>query len=334
MKNTFIFLLMFIQSLTVFGQNSDPPWDNTLSKTWPETFAPVEIKSSLDGTMQKAIFRKNIQPKPMPLIVSLHTWSGDYLQEDPLAPEILLRGWNYIHPDFRGPNIRPEAGGSKLVISDIEDAIRFAIENGNVDENEVHIIGVSGGGHATLLSFMTLDYPVKSFNVWASISNLEDWYWESEGRGLRYARDIEKITTGGNAFDAEEIRTRSPLYLPFPVEKRKGASLHIYAGIHDGYTGSVPITHSINMFNQLLGEMYPRNLNERVSDSLKLELVTKRITPPTYTDQSIAGRKIHLQRKLPTLSLTIFEGGHEMLVPEGLLLIPVYGTKSVRPTKN
>lgn len=334
MKNTFIFLLLFIQSQTVFGQKSDPAWDNTVNKTWPETFAPVEIKSSLDGTVQKAIFRKSVQPKPMPLIVSLHTWSGDYLQEDPLAPEILLRGWNYIHPDFRGPNIRPEAGGSNLVISDIEDAIRFAIENGNVDENEVHIIGVSGGGHATLLSFMTLDYPVKSFNAWASISNLEDWYWESVGRNQRYARNIEKITTGGNTFNAKEARARSPLFLPFPVEKRKGASLHIYTGIHDGYSGSVPITHSINMFNTLLGEMYPQNSNERISDSLKLELVSKRINPHADTNLNVAGRKIHLQRKLPTLSLTIFEGGHEMLVPECLSLIPVYGTKSVRPTKN
>lgn len=328
MKNIFIFLLFLVQFHTVMGQKFDPAWDNTNNKTWPETFVPVEIKSSADGTVQKAIFRKSLQLKPMPLIVSLHTWSGDYLQEDPLAPEILLQGWNYIHPDFRGPNMRPEAGGSRLVVSDIEDAIRFAIKNGNVDENEVHIIGVSGGGYASLLSFMTLNYAVKSFNAWASFSNLEDWYWESLGRNLKYARDIEKITTGGDAFDAEVARSRSPMCLPFPAEKRKGASLHIYAGIHDGYTGSVPITHSINMFNKLLEEMYPDNLNDHISDSLKLELVTKRMNPNADTNQNLAGRKIHLQRKLPNLSLTVFEGGHEMLVPEGLSLIPVYGTEN------
>jgi dipeptidyl aminopeptidase/acylaminoacyl peptidase len=41
-------------------------------------------------------------------------------------------------------------------VSNIEDAIQFSILNGNVDENDVHIIGGSGGGYATLLLFMRL----------------------------------------------------------------------------------------------------------------------------------------------------------------------------------
>ncbi|MFA5326348.1 MAG: hypothetical protein WC384_01025 [Prolixibacteraceae bacterium] len=54
--------------------------------------------------MLNAVFYKTSQTAPQPLVVSLHTWSGDYTQEDPLAKEILLRDWNYIHPDFRGVN--------------------------------------------------------------------------------------------------------------------------------------------------------------------------------------------------------------------------------------
>ena len=65
-----------------------------------------------------------------------------------------------------------------------------------MDKDQVHIIGVSGGGYATLLAFMKLDYPVRSFNAWASISSLEDWYWECKGRGLKYAHDIELVTIG------------------------------------------------------------------------------------------------------------------------------------------
>jgi len=147
------------------AQDSLLVWDNTQSKNWPKGFASVEIKSTIDGTIQKAVFYKTPFSEKQPLIVSLHTWSGDYLQEDPLANEIVLRGWNYIHPDFRGPNNHPNACGSSLVISDVEDAIRYAIENGNVDEPEVHIIGVSGGGYATLLLFMKLNFPVKSFSA-------------------------------------------------------------------------------------------------------------------------------------------------------------------------
>lgn len=63
-----------------------------------------------------------------PLIVSLHTWSGNYEQEDLLIKEIIKRDYNYIHPDFRGPNKTYEACGSEFVIQDIEDAIAFAIE--------------------------------------------------------------------------------------------------------------------------------------------------------------------------------------------------------------
>ena len=78
----------------------------------------------------------------------MHTWSGDYNQEDPLAKEVLLRDWNYIHPDFRGPNNNSNACGSSLVITDLEDAIQFAINHGIVDTANTHIIGVSGGGYA------------------------------------------------------------------------------------------------------------------------------------------------------------------------------------------
>lgn len=306
----------------ISAQDAKTAWDNTISKNWPENFLPVEIKSIADGKIQHAVFCKTTQKKPQPLIVSLHTWSGDFLQEDPLAEEVALRDWNYIHPDFRGPNNNPQACGSELVIQDIEDAIHFAIHTGNVDTSEVHIIGVSGGGYAAMLAFMKLRFPAKSFSAWAGISNLNDWYFESKGRNQRYAKDLEGVTTSGKGFDAAEARKRSPVLMDFQPELRKKSTLRIYTGIHDGYTGSVPITHSINMFNKLLAEMYPNKTEESVSDSLKLILVEKRMNPAGFQGV-LGGRNIHLQRWLPKLSLTIFEGTHEMLVPQGLALLPV-----------
>ena len=323
MKNL---LLSFVTFLSFHfannAQNIEATWDNTISKNWPKGFFPVEIKSSADGKIQKAVFYKSVHTKPQPLIISLHSWSGDYLQEDPLATEVALRGWNYIHPDFRGPNNNTEACGSELVISDIEDAIRFAIKNGNVNEKEVHIIGASGGGFATMLAFMKIHFPVKSFGAWVGISNLEEWYFESLGRGQRYAKDLEGVTTGGAGFNAAEARNRSPIFMDFNPELRKNAILRIYTGIHDGYTGSVPITQSINMFNKLMAEMYPAKKKEMVSDSQKLILLEKRMNP-AGTEGILGGRIIHLQRWLPNLSLTVFEGGHEMLVPQALALLPV-----------
>ncbi|MEI6141907.1 MAG: GDSL-type esterase/lipase family protein [Mariniphaga sp.] len=312
----------------IYAQEKKTAWDNTNDKNWPTGFIKKEIQSTIDGTIQKAWFYPSQLAKPQPLIVSLHTWSGDYNQEDPLTKEVLIRDWNYIHPDFRGANNRPEAGVSELVISDIEDAIQFAIKNGNVDLTNIHIIGVSGGGLATLVCYMKLKYPVKSFNAWASISDLESWYQECKVRGLKYANDIEMITTNGKGFDASEARKRSPLLMDFHPELRKGSFLNIYAGIHDGYTGSVPISQSMKFFNRILDEIMPSQLSKKISDSMIQSLVINQINSNPDTLLTLGGRNVHLIREVPGLCFTLFEGTHEMIVPQALALIPIDGEKN------
>jgi len=155
-KTQIIYFFIFLLSGSLLGQNKSISWDDTLNTGWPADCRIIEIRSSSDGSMQKARFYASASKADAPLIVSLHTWSGDYNQQDPLAEEIIRRGWNYIHPDFRGPNIRPEAGGSDLVIADIEDAINYSLRNSDADPSDVHIVGVSGGGYATLVAYMKI----------------------------------------------------------------------------------------------------------------------------------------------------------------------------------
>lgn len=147
-------------------------WDSTEKVEWSDSFRSVDIPSSKDSTIQPAYFRKTMLDEPQPLIVSLHTWSGGYSQKDPVTADIEARDWNYIHPHFRGFNNRPEAMVSDLVLADIDDAIDYAIAHGNVDSDQIHIVGVSGGGLATLAAYMELDRPIKSFNAWVPISDL------------------------------------------------------------------------------------------------------------------------------------------------------------------
>ena len=325
-------LAVLIASPAVRAQ--EPVWDDTRRTLWPEGFEVVEIPSTADGTVQKAYFRRAPDRKPQPLIVSLHTWSGDYTQKDPLAAEVLARGFNYIHPDFRGANNKPGATGSPLVLSDIEDAIRYALEYSNSDPEHVHIIGVSGGGMATLAAYMNLDYPVRSFSAWAPISDLEAWYWESVGRGQKYAQDILDSVSADGEFDAEEARRRSPLYQAFPMEKRAGAQLYIYTGIHDGYTGSVPITHSIAMYNRLVREMksgnasaaprddwYRRMDADLVGEDEIISLLARRFNPACDPADLLNDRAVYLRRDYKNIHLALFEGGHEML-PRALSMIP------------
>lgn len=330
MKRPYIFtMILLLSNLFCYGQRGNTQWDNTVNKNWPAGFIQTEINSTADGSIQKAWFHATATSSPQPLIISLHTWSGDYNQEDPLAREILLRDWNYIHPDFRGPNNRPEACGSPLVIADLEDAIHFAVQYGNVDTTNVHIIGVSGGGYAALLAYMKIKYPVKSFNAWVPISNLSDWYWESKGRNARYATDIEQVAMTGNQMNWKDLDSRSPIKLPLPLVKRKKASLNIYAGVHDGYSGSVPISHSILFYNKIASQLYPGQKNKQVDSSTILSLLSKQLNPVADKNMTLAGRNIHLFKSQPGLSLTIFEGGHEMLVPASLVLPPIDGNKNL-----
>lgn len=330
MKRVLLLIGVCLVPLLHQAQKKDPAWDNTTSNVWTSDFSLVEIKSSIDGSLQKAWYHKTTKHSPQPLIVSLHTWSGDYNQEDPLAQEVLLRDWNYIHPDFRGANNKPEACGSPLVLADLEDAIAYAIKNGFTDAANVHIIGVSGGGYATLLAYMKLKFPVKSFNAWASISDLDSWYWESKGRAAKYATDIEQVVMLNGILNRVELLKRSPLYLSVPTQ-RKGAQLNIYAGIHDGYTGSVPITHSLLFYNRLASLLFPKRKNNIVADSTIISLLTKRTNPYADTSKKINNRIIHLYKQLPGLTLTVFEGGHEMLVPSALVLPPIDENKNSVP---
>lgn len=331
MKKYFTILSVLLSWQFIVKAQGDPAWDNTKDKQWGSGFMLAEIPSSADGSLQKAWFHWSAK-KSQPLIVSLHTWSGDYSQEDPLANEVLLRDWNYIHADFRGPNNRPQACGSPLVLSDLLDAIHYAVKESGADSMEVHIVGVSGGGYLTLLAYMKLPYPVRSFSAWAPISDLENWYWESKGRHNKYAVDLEKVAGLPAGMDWDLLESRSPLRLPVPPT-RDNAELFIYEGIHDGYTGSVPITHSILFYNKIVAAKYPKASRVRMPDSVCLSLVNKQCNPEADSSRRLGARIIHWQQQQPGVSLTLFEGGHEMLVNQALALLPIDEIKNLNRLK-
>ncbi len=228
---------------------------------------------------------------------------------------IMEKGWNYIHPDFRGSNNRPEACGSEMVIPDIEDAIQYAIERGNVDPDNIHVIGTSGGGYATLLMYMKTSLDIGSFSAWVPISDLVDWYWACDSRGLKYAGDI-LLSTGslGSMLNTEEAKRRSPYFMETPVSMRKNSLLNIYCGIHDGYTGSVPITQSINFYNKVVSDM-KGDKDAVVSGEDASYMLSQRTFKPDEKAPLIGveGRRIHYRKQYRSITLTIFEGGHELL---------------------
>ncbi len=303
----------------------DPEWDDTAKAAWPAPFEHVVVPSSADGSGQHAILFRAPAPG-RPLLVSLHTWSAGYLQRDPRAAEAVSRGWNYIHPDFRGYNNRFEAMGGPPVVSDIQDAVLYAIQETGADSENVHILGASGGGHAALLAFMKLPYPARSFSAWVPISDIEAWFLESRGRSARYADDIlAALGCTEAAFDSAEAARRSPLLMPFPAH-RDGAELFIYTGIHDGYTGSVPTSQSMLMYNRLVGEMKygttdPDSLFAKAAADPDLVapaafaavLARRTDSRATASAPRLGDRAVHLARDFQNIHLRVFEGGHQQL---------------------
>lgn len=115
---TFILILIFGIAIGIFLRQNKTTWslirkpfdetyikfDDTRQTEWNKEFELVEIKSSKDNSLQKSCFYKSKSNEPKALIVSLHSWSGDYSQNDGLAEICKQKDLNYIHPDFRGAN--------------------------------------------------------------------------------------------------------------------------------------------------------------------------------------------------------------------------------------
>jgi len=278
---------------------------------WKDKYELINIESSYDRNIQKAYFFRSESLENGPLIVSLHSWSGDYTQRDDLAALCVSNDINYIHPDFRGPNNTENACCSDAVMSDIDDAITYAISKGTIDTTRIFIIGVSGGGYATLCSFMKSIHEINTFSAWVPISDLEAWYHESSVRGTKYAYDILACTSSKNHLDENIAEEKSPISWSTPVDKLESSKLYIYAGVNDGIQGSVPITHSINFYNKLLEDLSVSERTKYVSADEKLKLLEFR--KPLADYGSVAERAVCLKKEYGNLKLVVFEGNHEML---------------------
>ncbi|MFK7781463.1 alpha/beta hydrolase family protein [Psychroserpens sp.] len=312
---TTILVLLLGIALAIFIAKNQKSWSlfkiQDSNSQWSKEFEIAEIKSSKDNSIQKSYVYKSNSIERKPLVVSLHTWSGDYKQKDDLAELCKLKDLNYIHPNFRGANNTVNACSSELALTDIDDAITYAINNFNVDTNNIYVIGKSGGGYATLSAFMKSKHNIKKYSAWASMTDLIAWYEENKLKDNKYAKNILDCLGSETTLDIEKAKLKSPLYWHTPIEKLEHSKLTIYAGVYDGIQGSVPITHSINFYNKLLRDMSLTDSLKYVSNSEKSKLLEKR--EPLGEYGNIAGRKIYLKKQFRNLSLIIFEGNHEML---------------------
>jgi dienelactone hydrolase len=280
--------------------------------------AIVEVRYPCpDGSDQPALFWApgESPTAKKPLLVALHTWSGDYRQaggEVKYAEWCLQNDWVFIHPHFRGPNRTPEALGSDLVIADIRAAVEWAKTQTAIDETRIYAIGVSGGGHITQLLAGRTPEIWAGISSWCGIADIAAWHRETTAAGrLHYAGHIEAALGGtphASPQHEAEARYRSPLTW---LGQAGSVPLDLNHGSADGRDGSVPFSHSLHAWNAVVPE------SDRIDPAVISRFYETQV-PPAGGDRDLADPLYGLlsplyRRTSGNTRVTIFQGGHEII---------------------
>jgi pimeloyl-ACP methyl ester carboxylesterase len=290
-------------------------WHKHQHSSWDASFYVVKVKSSRDGALQNLYYYRSSSKTPQPLVVSLHSWAGDYSQPDKkLSLLIKHKNWNYIHPDFRGPNNKPKSCCSEYVISDIDDAIIWAQSNLYTDPKRIYVIAGSGGGYVALCVWMKSNRKIRAFSIWNPITDLTAWYNESIQRKNSYKGDICRCTgSSAGSLDIPKAQERSPLFWNTSILNNKDSIVRIYAGLYDG-TGvnPVPLTHALRMYNKILLDMKVKEQAAFVSDQ-EMKLLSQNKAMSFKVTEHLGVRNVYLHKKFQNVELIVFDGGHELL---------------------
>ena len=286
---------------------------------WPAQTRKIAIPSTSDQSTQPAVFYRAQKAGKRPLLVGLHTWSSGYAQgggEVVYARWCIEQQWHFVHPHFRGPNWTKSAMGSDLAVQDILDSVEYMKAHCDVDEDRIYLVGVSGGGYASLLMAGRAPQVWAGVSAWCSISDIEKWwrfhaFKDKKYQPGKYAQQIERALGGRPDVTRplkDEAARRSPLmHLP----GAEGVNLDINHGIQDGRRGSVPFTHSIEAFNRIAkpADRLTREQTQEYYSSLRLPegLLTAGEDPLFKTKQPL------FRRTSGNARLTLFDGGHEII---------------------
>lgn len=279
----------------------------------------ITIKSTADGTKQKALYYDSQSPRDKPLLLALHSWSADYQQHFsiPYGMWAVKNDWVFIHPNYRGAFTNPKATASELAIQDILDALRYAKSHARIDSTRIYITGFSGGGMVTLI--MVGRYPDlwAGAVAWVPVYDLVLWYQTTKQAKHGYARHIVNSCGGAplpNTSAQKECKKRSvSSYLK--NAKGKKVTVYIAAGIDDQF---VPPGHSILAYNDLADEadrISPKDIEHIDTYHSLPQHLTDTYADSFYTD---AGMPLLSEIKSSNVVLKIFNGGHDVLYNEGL----------------
>lgn len=206
------------------------------------------IRSTLDGSLQPSLFYRSKSSEKRPLLVGLHTWSFDrFNQIKNMLPYAEKLDFHLLLPEFRGPNLTgnphcTEACGSALACQDVLDAVNHVSKLQNVDMDNVFLLGLSGGGYMALMMAAAAPELFSAIGAYVPITDLNRWADEN----AKYRPHILACCSDSQ----EEMMRRSPINHLEAISK---ANLKLF---HGKYDPTVPATHSVRFFNEMMAA-YP-----------------------------------------------------------------------------
>ena len=213
----------------------------------------IVVNSSIDSSPEKSLLHLPDTKEKIPLVVGLHTWSAEWHhvieQYNAFLPFCRERGWALLTPQFRGSNLdsnprATQACGSRLAKQDIIDALDWTLKQCPIDEQNIFLLGGSGGGHMSLMMAAYAPARFRAISSWCPITDLAAWHAENKN----YASHVEKCCggkPGANPDVDREYRERSPL---FHAAAMTGANLSIH---HGRFDKSVPYAHTVKLAVEL-----------------------------------------------------------------------------------
>ncbi|WP_170319765.1 alpha/beta hydrolase family protein [Polyangium spumosum] len=280
----------------------------------------VEITSSLDGTRQRALFYDPGRDEPRPLLVALHSWSENYLQNIGIPYGIFAErnGWVMIHPDHRGPYRTPHSVASELALGDVLDAVAYARRRARIDTSRIYLVGYSGSAMTSLV--LAGRHPEIWAGVvsWVPIYDLVDWYGHlrSNMPDRHYAHEVAAACGGAprpGTPAEEECRRRSPRSHLRGARGR--VNVYLGVGIWDQL---VPPDHALRAFNDLAApeDRVPEGAIVRIKKTRSIPEALGIPDPRPLYDAAKA--KVVFERTSERATVVVFLGGHDVIYNAGL----------------
>ncbi len=280
----------------------------------------IKIRSTMDGSIQPALFYNSRSDTKKPLLVVLHSWSEDYYQQYSIPYGIwaVKNDWVFIHPDYRGAFINAKATASELSVKDILDALSYAKTNASIDSSRIYLTGFSGGAMVTLIMVGRFPEIWAGAVAWVPVYDLTQWYQTTRNAKHNYSKYIIESCGGPpvpNSAAFTECKKRSASNY---LNNAKGKSVNVFiaVGINDPF---VPPGHSILAYNDLADKS--DQITQKDIDYIDNNHALPRHLSGIFHDEllSDAGLDLLYERSSSNVTLKIFKGSHDVIYNAGLV---------------